>query len=255
MVTRFWPGSLSWDAPSQWSAQPAVDLHVTSTLSLSTSSMSILISSIPKSTMSTFPIAIMVTLYHQQSITSTRSLSTDQLSYLIFTFPVLKKLNHLKNCTHIDRHRYELLLPSSDNYIESAVRGDNLNFHLVIDIEWVWYSGSVILKQYLKILSFLSLLDNFVVWCCDDTFPTTRWADIPLITDGALIHAHHRYCNWSCFLYVYCVCTICLCVLLFIHSLHFWPDSNSSTHNTQGRLRLSEVANRQGIETILNIDQ
>ena len=29
------------------------------------------------------------------------------------------------------------LLSSSDNYIESAVRGDNLNFHLVIDIEWV----------------------------------------------------------------------------------------------------------------------
>jgi len=42
---------------------------------------------------------------------------------------------------------------TSDNYIESAVRGDTLNFHLVIDIEW---------------------------------------ADIPLITDGALVHAWHR---------------------------------------------------------------
>ena len=142
-------------------------------------------------------------------------------------------------------------LPSSDNYIESAVRGDNLNFHLVIDIEWVWKSGSVILKQYLKILSFLSLLDNFVVWCCDDTLPITRWADIPLITDGALIHAHHRCFNWSCFFYCVCTMLFCLCVLLFIHSFHFWPDTNSSTHNTQGRLRLSEVANRQGIETTL----
>jgi len=55
---------------------------------------------------------------------------------------------HLANGQHSQQWTY-----TSDNYIESAVRGDNLNFHLVIDIEW---------------------------------------ADIPLITDGALIHAHHR---------------------------------------------------------------
>ena len=32
---------------------------------------------------------------------------------------------------------------SSDNYIESAVRGDTLNFHLVIDIEWVYLVRSM----------------------------------------------------------------------------------------------------------------
>ena len=117
------PGSLSWDARGKWSAQPAVDLDV---------NLKHHIIGISSLAMPSLLISVNDIIF---DITSTASGRWREPSISI-TPAIIFAITHIMivdNSLHI----HYIFISSSDNYIESAVRGDNLNFHLVIDIEWV----------------------------------------------------------------------------------------------------------------------
>ena len=121
-------GSLSWDARGEWATQSAVDLDVNLKHHI-----------IGISSLASLLISVNDIIF---DITSTASGRWREPSISI-TPAIIFAIAHIMivdNSLHI----HYIFISSSDNYIESAVRGDNLNFHLVIDIEWV----SLILSGY-----------------------------------------------------------------------------------------------------------
>ena len=91
------------------------------------------------------------------------------------------------------------------------MRGDTLNFHLVIDIEWV--SSYAIPIHPMQCQPFSDIEWVSYIYAPLLHSHASRWADIPLITDGALVHAWHRY-NTTQYSYedVYSYMKMCVCV-------------------------------------------